>query len=387
MRIGEFTDSFLPITDGVGRVVHHYATSISKKEHECYVIAPMNETGYRGGYPFELIEYASKSLVHMPQYRSGIPSFDKHYKKRLEMVDFDIIHVHSPFSSGLDGAKIASKRKIPLVGTFHSKYYDDFLQVTKNASLAKLGTKFVVNFYNRCDEVWTMSEPAAQTLAEYGYKKKIKIVPNGTDVYALNDSVYDQLMNRYDIAEGELIFLYAGQINYKKNLQLILDAVLLFSQKHTQFKFIIAGKGAHYDDIRKWVYAHHLEEHVIFTGHLADLDTLNALYAMATLFLFPSLYDTNGLVTREAAAMGTPSVVIKDTAAADGILHMQNGLLCEDSVDSLMESMCFALKNKEKLRELGLRALDTLPIPWDAIADQVLHNYERLVAVSNATPT
>ena len=54
MRIGQFSESFLPIVDGVGRVVYSYANGLAKGSDECYVIAPQNNTGYRGGYPFEL---------------------------------------------------------------------------------------------------------------------------------------------------------------------------------------------------------------------------------------------------------------------------------------------------------------------------------------------
>ena len=61
MKIGQFSDSFLPIVDGVGRVVYNYATALSRCGEECYVIAPMADTGYRGGYPFELVDFISRS--------------------------------------------------------------------------------------------------------------------------------------------------------------------------------------------------------------------------------------------------------------------------------------------------------------------------------------
>ena len=41
MRIGELTDTFLPITDGVGRVVHAYANELTAIGHHVSVIAPM----------------------------------------------------------------------------------------------------------------------------------------------------------------------------------------------------------------------------------------------------------------------------------------------------------------------------------------------------------
>ena len=67
MKIGQFSDTFLPIVDGVGRVVYHYATSFARRGEECYVIAPMADTGYRGGYPFELVDFISMELPRTPQ--------------------------------------------------------------------------------------------------------------------------------------------------------------------------------------------------------------------------------------------------------------------------------------------------------------------------------
>ena len=51
LRIGQFTDTFLPIVDGVGRVALAYAETLSHIGHEVTVSAPMYNTGHRGGYP------------------------------------------------------------------------------------------------------------------------------------------------------------------------------------------------------------------------------------------------------------------------------------------------------------------------------------------------
>ena len=59
MKIAQCTDTFLPITDGVGRVVHAYATGLSALGHEVTVISPLYDTGHRANYPFELVDYLS----------------------------------------------------------------------------------------------------------------------------------------------------------------------------------------------------------------------------------------------------------------------------------------------------------------------------------------
>ena len=180
LKIGQFTDSFFPIVDGVGRVVYNYATTLCEKKQECYVISPMADVGYLGGFPFELLEFVSVSVPTQEQYHSGIPRLDVHYNMRMQKIHLDIIHAHSPFVAGQEAIRLANERKIPLVGTFHSKYYDDFYKLTKTKMLADIGVKMVVNFYEHCDEVWAVSSNSADVLRDYGYKGEIVIMPNGT---------------------------------------------------------------------------------------------------------------------------------------------------------------------------------------------------------------
>jgi len=59
LRIALCNDTFLPIVDGVGRVTYQYAGALGRLGHECYVITPMQEAGYRGQYPFEIVSSSS----------------------------------------------------------------------------------------------------------------------------------------------------------------------------------------------------------------------------------------------------------------------------------------------------------------------------------------
>ena len=48
MKVGQFSDTFLPVVDGVGRVVSHYAYLMGELCEACYVIAPPGEPCARG---------------------------------------------------------------------------------------------------------------------------------------------------------------------------------------------------------------------------------------------------------------------------------------------------------------------------------------------------
>ena len=381
MKILEFSDSFIPIMDGVGNVVYQYAMNLPAKGHECYVVAPQTDTGYRGGYPFELVDYLGMQLSAMKSYTVGVPNLDPHCTNRLNMIKGDIVHVHSPFVAGQAGLLYAVRHDVPVVGTFQSKYRDDFMQATGISLLANVGTKFVVDFYNRCTEVWAVSESSALTLADYGYKGEIKVMPNGTDIHPLTEAGMKASLEQFPVPENVPILLYVGQINWKKNLRCTLEACgLLAKEKPEQdFRLMLAGQGPHEEEIRQLAEELGIAEKVIFTGHLTDHDLLNALYARASLFLFPSLYDTSGLVTREAAAMGTPSVVVKGSSAAEGMTHGINGFLCEDDPQDLCRTISGALASPEELKAVGEKARETIPIPWSRLVDDVVKEYENVI--------
>ena len=375
MRIIQFSDSFIPIMDGVGNVVYRYAVNFGKKGHESYVVAPQTNTGYRGNYPFEMIDYVGVPLWKMNSYTVGTPKMDSHFKKRLQMIDADIVHVHSPFMAGQAGMSYAKKRKVPVIGTFHSKYYDDFLQVTGIELLAEAGVKIVVDFYEKCDEVWAVSESSAQTLKDYGYEGSVRVMPNGTDTKEILPEKVIEIKEKLGIGT-ESILLFVGQMNWKKNIETTLRA---FAMLNGDLKLVLAGRGPHEAEIKALAEKLGISDRVIMPGHITDPDLLNALYSSAQLFLFPSIYDNGPLVVREAAAAGTPSVVVRGSSAAECVKDGVNGLLCENDPANLAMVVQKALLDEKELEAMGKRAKMTIPIPWSSIAEDVLWEYKRVI--------
>jgi len=376
MRIIQFSDSFLPIMDGVGNVVYQYALNLAQKGHESYVVAPQTDTGYRGGFPFEIVDYIGVPLPRMKSYRVGMPALDPHCQNRLGAIRADVAHVHSPFIAGQAGIAYAQKLGIPIVGSFHSKYYDDFLQVTGVELLAEVGVRHVVNFYDKCDEVWAVSASSADTLRGYGYEGPIRVMPNGTDIHPVDDARVREVCDRFRLEEGVPVLLFVGQINWKKNLRCVLEACAALEGP---FRLVLAGQGPHEKEVRQLAQRLGLAERTVFTGHIGEPDALNALYRRADLFLFPSLYDTSGLVVREAAAMGTPSVVVRGSSAAECVEAGVSGYLCRDDSADLARVVREALADPEALARVGAKARETIPIPWTRLVDDVLERYARLL--------
>lgn len=377
MKIGEFSDSFLPIIDGVGRVVYSYCEAIANKGHECTAVVPLDKFGYRGKYPFEIIDYYARKVPVMSSYDAGIPVFDLHFNARMDMTDFDIVHVHTPFIAGIEGIKYARDRKVPIVGTFHSKYYDDFLQMTGSKVIAGFGTDVVISFYNHCDEVWAVSENSAETLREYGYKGNIEVMPNGMMIKDLDPS-WPLKAKEYFNLNDDPCLLFVGQQNWKKNILRVLEACALLKKDGIKFNLILAGKGPHEEEIKAKIKELDIEDEAHCVGHILREDLLSGLYMHSKLFLFPSLYDNAPMVVREAASCSTPSIVVEGSSSAEIVEDGANGFTCKDDSEDLYRVIKNALNNPE-LDQIGEIAKRTIPQAWDEVIDMVLYRYKYLI--------
>lgn len=384
MRIGLFTDTFLPIVDGVGRVVYNYASTLARKGHQCTVVAPMADTGYRGGYPFELVDFVSVNVPTHRHYSMGIPPLDPHYDARISDIPLEIAHAHSPFMAGQEALRIGRKRGIPVIGTFHSRYYDDFYKLIGQEQLANIAVRFVVNFYERCDAVWTVSANSAEVLHDYGYRGDIAVVPNGTPDVEPNGAQRDAALRAFHLPEDRPILLYCGQMNWKKNIRNILEACAILKRGGRPFLLVLAGQGPDAEAIGQAARMLGLGEDTLLTGHVRDDKLLFGLYQCASLFVFPSLYDTSGMVVREAAAMETASVVTTGSAPAEPIRDGENGFLCRDTPEDLARVLREALADPERLAAVGKNARKTIYLSWDAIIDEAVRRYGLMLEMAGA---
>jgi 1,2-diacylglycerol 3-alpha-glucosyltransferase len=116
---------------------------------------------------------------------------------------------------------------------------------------------------------------------------------------------------------------------------------------------------------------------------LRDREALSACYARADCFLFPSLYDTCGLVVKEAAAFGVPAVVLEASAAAEQIVNGVNGFVTDNSLHSYAGKLAELLEHPEDLARAGEGARRTLCTSWTEAVREVKERYLSLIVRSS----
>jgi glycosyltransferase involved in cell wall biosynthesis len=120
--------------------------------------------------------------------------------------------------------------------------------------------------------------------------------------------------------KGKRLLLFAGIVVREKNIGFLINILPAILAEYPDIILLIAGNGPDMDYFQNEVRKAGLEENCVFLGYLERSD-LAMIYAICEIFLFPSLTDTQGLVTLEAMFSGTPVVAI----GALGTLMVMNG--------------------------------------------------------------
>ena len=81
-------------------------------------------------------------------------------------------------------------------------------------------------------------------------------------------------------------------------------------------------------------------------------------------YILPSVFDNNPLVVKEAASCRTPSVLVRDSSSAEGVTHMENGFLIEESTQAMIPVLEWAVQNPDEVRKIGQKAAETLYVSW-----------------------
>ncbi|MBQ7713407.1 MAG: glycosyltransferase, partial [Oscillospiraceae bacterium] len=202
------------------------------------------------------------------------------------------------------------------------------------------------------------------------------VMANGVDVPrgGVDDATVVAATAEYDLPHDVPMFLFVGRLMWYKGLRIILDALAALKAQGTAFRMVFIGDGADGKEVRATAHELGLDDVCFFTGAISDRETIRGWYTRADLFLFPSTFDTNGLVVREAAASATATVMVAGSCAAEGVTDGQNGFFIEENAPSLAAKLTALCADRDAMRRVGENAQSQLYLSWE---DAVARAYER----------
>ena len=374
-------DSFPPTIDGVANVVVNYARIIEKNHAHVMVATPHVPGCDDSSYDFPVVRYPSIDTRDLIGYVAGYP-FSPETAHMAEKEHVGLLHTHCPMSSAILAKQLAESMDLPLVMTWHTKYDIDIANAIRSKLMQEAALQALLHNVNACDEIWTVSKGAGENLRSLGYEGKYIVMPNGVDLPhgTADDKTVSEVTGGFDLPRGIPCYLFVGRMMWYKGLRIILDALAKLKESGNDFRMVFVGSGGDFDEVISYAAELALDDKVIFTGAISDRDQLKAWYTRADLFLFPSTFDTNGLVVREAASSDTAAVIVAGSCAAEGVTDGRNGFLIDGNADSLASKLTELSGHPDAVKNTGIHAGSELYISWD---DAVAKAYERYNVVTD----
>jgi glycosyltransferase involved in cell wall biosynthesis len=200
----------------------------------------------------------------------------------------------------------------PYVVTIHDCIHLRFPQYLPNRAAHAYARTMMGLGARRSRRILTVSHASKEDIVHYLRvpAAKVEVVYNALDERLAappTDEDLQRVRERYLL--NSPFILYAGNIKPHKNIDRLIEAYSILRRRGVEHaKLIIAGEEiSKYPALRRLVHRFQLHQHVRFFGFVPEA-TLAALYRLASVFVFPSLYEGFGLPPLEAMAAGAPVV-------------------------------------------------------------------------------
>ncbi len=349
MKIGLFTDCYLPQINGVVTSVLMLEEELTRLGHDVTIITV--EVPGHIDERANVIRIKSIPFHRWKEFRVAIP-ISAHKVSKIKQMDFDIIHTHTEFSIGLLGRHIAKILDIPNLHTYHTMYedYTHYVNRLKYGhgmikKFIKTGSKFYVRTY---DGVIAPSNKTRNALIHYGVRNAIFVMPTGIDLSQFVPISQDApelevLRQKYGLTQEHNLLLTVGRLSEEKSHDMLIRQLPELVAQDSSIRVMFVGDGPDRVKLEKLCQKLHVSDHVIFTGKV-PFNQIHLYYNLATLFVSCSKTETQGLTIIEAMACNIPVIVYDDTHVKDIVYHKKTGYVFTTE-KQLLENIQHALSN------------------------------------------
>lgn len=387
MRVGIFTDSYPPYTNGVSTSILMLQRALEMKGHTVYVVTvnPLNMH-----YKFE----DDDKIIRIP----GIPTGIYDYRltgvypirsvKKIKSWNLDIIHSHTEFGIGTFARLISIEFNIPLVHTYHTMYEDYIETITKGYfdKSSKKIVEYITKFF--CDKTCTeLIVPTKKTYdlfkQKYKYDRDIYIIPTGieTDRFHTENfskSELEAVRKKHKIRRDDFVILYLGRLGKEKNIEFIIDVYASIYKKTSHVKLLLVGDGPDEDFLKNKAKEYNVIDSVIFTGKV-PYEEVPKYYNISDVFITASHFETQGLTVVEALASSLPAVCINDESFNGTVINDYNGFIF-NTLDECVSDILKIKNDKILAKRLKKGAKASAEMHSSKyFADQVITIYEKAI--------
>jgi len=210
---------------------------------------------------------------------------------------------------------------------------------------------------NHADKIIAISEQTKQDFINYFKvpQEKIEVVYQGcNNIFREEISATKKTIVKAKYNLPEDFFLNVGAIEKRKNVATIIEAI---HRNKIDLPLVVIGNKTDYlKEVIELINKYDLQKQVLFLHHVETVD-LPAIYNMAQLFIYPSIFEGFGIPILEALCTGTP--VISSTESCFKETGGPNSCYVDyDNPDEMGEKILSILSDKtmqENMRITGLK--------------------------------
>lgn len=354
MHIGFYTNAYCPTISGVVRSVVSFRKALTELGHNVFIFSPQTDE-YEDKEPF-IFRYPSFDLPQFPDLPFVIPisSSIDHILPSLKM---EIIHSHHPVLLGQTAANNSAKFNIPLVFTFHSRYweYSRYAGTFGQDFVKDQIDNILCDYLQKCHHVITPSDSLRQTLyTEYGVKGQITTIPTGIDA-ALFESLNRPKERHKRKWVDEIVLISAGRLAIEKNWETLLEAAAIVMLKYSNVRLVLLGDGSEGKKLRRIAKSLGIAGRVEMPGGI-DLDQVGHYLVAADIFCFASVAEAQGLVTLEAMAAGLPVAAVDGSGTRDVLEDGVQGFMTVNDAEALGKGIEKLVADQELRLKMGAAA-------------------------------
>jgi len=267
----------------------------------------------------------------------------------------------------------------PYVVTIHDCIHLRFPQYLPNRAAHIYAKTMMKVAAHRASKILTVSKASKDDILHFlGVpSEKVEVVYNGLDQRLAASPPPDEIERVRDrFMLGSPFILYTGNIKPHKNVDRLIEAYAILRQRgYEHVKLLIIGEEiSRFPALRRLVHRHQLHGHVRFFGFVPDA-TLSVLYRLASVFVFPSLYEGFGLPPLEAMATGVP-VITSNVSSLPEVVG--DAALLIDPLDpgAIADAMARVLSEPALRAELVRRGYERAKVfSWSRAAARIREVY------------
>lgn len=233
---------------------------------------------------------------------------------------------------------------------------------------------------HKADLVIAISEQTKKDIVTYLKinPDKIKVIYQGcAPVFkeAISSEFIELTRAKYQLPTNYI--LNVGTIEKRKNVLSVIKAI-----KEIDIQLVIIGKKtAYFTEINKYISENNLENKVIFLENL-ELKELAAIYRMASIFLYPSIFEGFGIPIIEALYSKTPVITSKGGCFAEA--GGENSIYI-DALNTMelrieLENLLFDSEKREIMKLRGFEFVQKFND--DKIAENWIETYNEVLRLS-----